>query len=268
MTDAVRGLPRYALATLADAVAGGRLAPPFRRAEVARHVPEGEAGAVAKELAALAGDGLAPRHLALLLRSLEAEKLAAQSVADRVELVWSWGDHRAEPRRRTDVVVAELFRGAERRVLVASYGLERKEDKAHRLFAPLARRMEERPDLQVRLCVNIGRRYDDGRPDAELVEEFATRFRQRLWPGGRLPEVFHDPRALDVSGTTRACLHAKCVVVDGERALVTSANFTEAAHARNIEAGLLVEDPRLAAALEDQLDQLIEHGALERVPTD
>nr|MBK7069634.1 phospholipase [Deltaproteobacteria bacterium] len=27
----------------------------------------------------------------------------------------------------------------------------------------------------------------------------------------------------------RAVLHAKCIVVDGERALVTCANFTEAA---------------------------------------
>ncbi|WP_309744892.1 hypothetical protein [Chamaesiphon sp. OTE_20_metabat_361] len=33
-----------------------------------------------------------------------------------------------------------------------------------------------------------------------------------------------------MGGRTRACLHAKCVVIDEEYLLVTSANFTEAAH--------------------------------------
>ncbi|HEX7379725.1 MAG TPA: hypothetical protein VF278_21555 [Pirellulales bacterium] len=38
---------------------------------------------------------------------------------------------------------------------------------------------------------------------------------ERPAPGGQgLPEVFYDPRALEPAAEKRACLHAKCVVVD------------------------------------------------------
>ncbi|MBI4703437.1 MAG: hypothetical protein HY744_20175 [Deltaproteobacteria bacterium] len=51
----------------------------------------------------------------------------------------------------------------------------------------------------------------------------------REWPGRRLPQTFCDPRALFARPGPRAVLHARCVVVDGERALVTSTNVAEAA---------------------------------------
>ncbi|RYG32860.1 MAG: phospholipase, partial [Burkholderiales bacterium] len=41
-------------------------------------------------------------------------------------------------------------------------------------------------------------------------------------------------------------LHAKCLVVDGARALVTSANFTRSGQARNIELGVVVHDADFA----------------------
>lgn len=40
--------------------------------------------------------------------------------------------------------------------------------------------------------------------------------------------------------SARASLHAKCVIADRRTALVTSANFTEAAQTKNIEAGVLL----------------------------
>ena len=62
-----------------------------------------------------------------------------------------------------------------------------------------------------------------------------------LRPGSpRLPELYHDPRALSETTQARASLHAKCVIVDGRIAVITSANFTEAAHTKNIEAGVLI----------------------------
>ena len=65
---------------------------------------------------------------------------------------------------------------------------------------------------------------------------------------------------------TRASLHAKCIVIDEKRALITSANFTEAAHERNIEAGTVITDTILARALKAQFDTLVDCGALKRVP--
>jgi phosphatidylserine/phosphatidylglycerophosphate/cardiolipin synthase-like enzyme len=47
---------------------------------------------------------------------------------------------------------------------------------------------------------------------------------------------------------------------------VTSANFTEAAQERNIEVGVLLEDEAFARALRQQVDSLVQAGALRRVP--
>jgi hypothetical protein len=56
------------------------------------------------------------------------------------------------------------------------------------------------------------------------------------------PVVYYDPRSLDRSLDRRATWHAK-VVVDDEVSLVTSANFTEWAQQRNLEAGALIRAP-------------------------
>jgi phosphatidylserine/phosphatidylglycerophosphate/cardiolipin synthase-like enzyme len=48
--------------------------------------------------------------------------------------------------------------------------------------------------------------------------------------------------------------------------IVSSATFTEAAQERNIEAGVLVNDPAFARALRDQFESLAEAGLLVRLP--
>jgi len=263
--SALRQLGRPALASLADALASGRLSTSFSAGELRRHVPRELEESVAEELREMLADGMAPRHVARLLRAIAAERAALQAVADRVELVWSGTEEPGSMTRDTAVVVQELFRGARKSVLVASYVVDRLA-KADVLFGPLAERMDADPELAVRLFLNVERKYGDETPDAVLLRQFADEFRGRVWPGVRLPEVFHDPRALAGGGKTRACLHAKCVVVDEDRALVTSANFTEAAHERNVEAGLLIADRQVARALRAQFETLVECGALRRVP--
>ena len=64
----------------------------------------------------------------------------------------------------------------------------------------------------------------------------------------------------------RACLHAKGIVIDDHRALITSADFTEAAHKRNIEAGTVITDAAIARALRAQFDTLVDRAVLKRVP--
>jgi phosphatidylserine/phosphatidylglycerophosphate/cardiolipin synthase-like enzyme len=61
-----------------------------------------------------------------------------------------------------------------------------------------------------------------------------------------LPEVFFDPRSLETDPGQRACLHAKCVVVDERNVFISSANFTEAAQKKNLEIGLLIRSHSLA----------------------
>ena len=56
------------------------------------------------------------------------------------------------------------------------------------------------------------------------------------------------------------------MIVDGREALVTSANFTEAAQERNIELGLLVDSAPVAERIERHFQGLIERDHLERLP--
>ena len=61
-------------------------------------------------------------------------------------------------------------------------------------------------------------------------------------------------------------LHAKAIVADDEVALVTSANLTEAAFERNIEAGVLSRDVSLATALVVHFRTLIDRRFLVPLP--
>ena len=59
-------------------------------------------------------------------------------------------------------------------------------------------------------------------------------------------------------------MHAKCVVVDETRALVGSANFTDRGQQRNVEVGVLVDDPIFARKLQQQWNGLAASGLLVR----
>jgi hypothetical protein len=153
-----------------------------------------------------------------------------------------------------------LIDEAKAEVLLVGYALNNVRD----LFERLAKRLESDSAFRVLLCFDIARPRNDTSLDAEIVRRFAHDFRKRHWPWPSLPELFYDPRALDVDPKTRATLHAKCVVTDRSRALITSANFTEAAQRRNIEAGVLVSDSAIADRLFGYFDALITNGALTR----
>lgn len=53
--------------------------------------------------------------------------------------------------------------------------------------------------------------------------------------------------------------------LDEERLFITSANFTEAAHERNIEAGVLLVDRVAAKAMQKQFERLVEKGLFQKV---
>lgn len=75
------------------------------------------------------------------------------------------------------------------------------------------------------------------------------------------PEIYTWDPPLDHPYTK---LHAKCLVVDRLQMLVTSANFTFHGLESNIELGLLVRNQRLATAVHERFDHLINAGVLRR----
>ena len=257
----LRSLPRGAMLRVAQALRAERLVAPFSRSVLAGLVPEDCVGPVMLSLRALANDGLCGRHMAVMLELLAEERAAQQQDADRLDLVLSPPELDRVDARDTSVVVRDLFRRAARSVVIVSFAVDAGE-KARALFGELARRMDDDPALAVRLYANIHRKHLDETPSALLVRSFVRHFREVVWPGARLPEPYYDPRSLEPDGPRRAVLHAKCLVVDDRWTVFTSANFTEAAQERNIEAGVLLDDPRTAARMRRQLDGLVSTGRL------
>jgi phosphatidylserine/phosphatidylglycerophosphate/cardiolipin synthase-like enzyme len=63
----------------------------------------------------------------------------------------------------------------------------------------------------------------------------------------------------------RAVLHAKCIVIDGEAAFVTSANPTTAAYTKNIELGVVIRGGTIPGQIASHFSSLIQTGALRRL---
>jgi phosphatidylserine/phosphatidylglycerophosphate/cardiolipin synthase-like enzyme len=183
------------------------------------------------------------------------------SIDEIIELVTT-GPEAGGTNRDTQVVVQDLFRNADRSVLVAGYELYQAEP----LFRTLADRMAAEPALHVRMFLNIKRGVGDTTADRELIAGFAHRFRTKHWPAGRrLPEIYFDPRAISMDPKRKAVLHAKCIVIDDRIAFVSSANFTEAGQERNIEVGVLLRTGGSAKRLLSFFDGLVANGLLRRV---
>jgi hypothetical protein len=248
---------------LADALAGSRLAAPFTTVAVQRVAPGADAAIVAAELHRLGASGMQATELSYMLRALAHERAAGQRIADRIELVWSGPEHSSSGSRDTGVVVRELFSAARSTVRIAGFAVHN----GRSVFSTLASNMAANPALSVKMFVNIPRPHLDTRSADEIVRAYVADFVQNEWPGERLPELYYDPRALSTQPGPRASLHAKCIVVDRRSSFITSANFTEAAQDRNIEAGVLIDDPHLAGAVENQLDNLISSDAVHVVGT-
>ncbi|HYN42175.1 MAG TPA: DISARM system phospholipase D-like protein DrmC [Thermoanaerobaculia bacterium] len=261
MTGPWEELSRGGIEALAGALASGRLSGPYSAGALGRHLPNVGLENVLVELNRLHGAGVPPAHVAELLRAVAAERKLREATSDRLELVWTGPETTGSQSRDTSVVARELFAKAERSVVVSTYAVFLGKE----VFEPLAKRMEELPELRVLLFLNVpapgGKELD---PDA-VARDYFREFLKKNWPAGRQPELYYDPRSLAAKADERGVLHAKCIVVDGRIALVTSANFTEAAHARNIEAGVVVHDAAFATSLEQQFTSLVGAGALRRV---
>lgn len=249
------------LGALAAALRSGRLHAPFTAISVQRSCPAIHAGTTAARLQQLHDEGMQPQHLALLAETIIRTRARLPQPTDLVDLVWTGPETMGVTNRDTGVVVRELFGSAESEVLVAGFAVYQ----GRSIFKTLADRMEVRPALRVKLFLDVQRHPTDTSLDHEVLRRFVHRFRTQEWPGQRQPELYYDPRSLDLDAVKHSSLHAKCIVVDRRVAFVTSANFTEAAQMRNIEVGALIRCERFAARLAGHFETLADVGTLLRV---
>lgn len=260
MIDGLLELPPHLRKRLASALDAGLLAAPY--SEVATKTAlsggtEEQVLAATRSLGKLGEIGVVGRAAAAWLRAAEQ----VESRRPRTDLVWTGPEVPGLHARDTRRVYEELLGTAERSVWASSYAYF----DGPKAFEILARRMDERPELEVTILLNIQRRKGDTSAADSLVRKFADRFWGHDWPGTRRPRVFYDPRSIELNGKG-GVLHAKAVVTDDEILFVTSANLTEAALDKNIEVGLLHRDRALAQSLVKHFATLIDRGLLLLLP--
>jgi phosphatidylserine/phosphatidylglycerophosphate/cardiolipin synthase-like enzyme len=250
------------LLDLAKALRSNRLEPPYTAIGVQRVSSSPRGPDIAADLQALAEQGFAPSHIATTMELMVKARDQRPLAEDLIDLVTTGPEAPGITNRDTSVVVRELFAHAQQSVLVAGYAVYQ----GQRVFQALADQMAELPELQVRMFLDIQRGHGDSATSSEIARRFADRFRKKQWPKQRkLPEVFFDPRALAADLQKKACLHAKCIVVDRKDLFVSSANFTEAAQERNVEVGLLIHSPILAERVQGHFEALIGANMLARL---
>jgi phosphatidylserine/phosphatidylglycerophosphate/cardiolipin synthase-like enzyme len=249
------------LRELAVALKAGRIGPPYSPVSLERFVRPDDAVAIASRFETFSQTGSPPQAIAQTLELIAMAIDGRPPVEDQVAVVTSGPDSAGDWTRDTEVVVGELFRQAENKVIVVGFAVH----KGQQVFQELARRMVERPELQVQMYLNIHRRFGDTSAPEELVIEYSQRFRAKQWPlEVRLPEVYYDERSIALDQKLSAALHAKCIIVDEHEVFVSSANFTEAAQKRNLEIGLVLRSPAVARRITSFLQSLRRQGLLKR----
>src|SRR5262249_33441430 len=149
---------------------------------------------IATRLQQLHDEGMKPQHMALFAETIVRTRQRMPDSADNVDLVWTGPETLGTTNRDTGVVVRELFGAAESEVLVAGFAVYQ----GRSIFKRLAERMEERPNLRVKLFLDVKRSQNDTSLDSELLRKFADKFRAQDWPGEKLPDLYYDPRSLDL----------------------------------------------------------------------
>lgn len=214
-------------------------------------------GQLRAQLEELLREGWSTSALSLLATEIAEARERIGDPSLLFELVLSGPEAPGVPTQDTAATMRALIGAAREEILLIGYAVHN----ARSLFAPLAERMRTIPALRVELYLDISRPYSDTSIDSEIVRRFAREFRATHWPWPTLPALYYDPRAL-TQGHERASLHAKCIIVDRKSALVTSANFTEAAQKRNIEVGVLIRHPSHADRLVSYFHGLRASGQL------
>lgn len=261
MRNPLYNLSVVTLRALAASLRNGSLAMGLSRHALAQLIGP-QATPVHECLEELHKQGMTPVHIALMLEAIAQTREDMADPQLLFELVLSGPEVPGVPTADTAATLQTLIENAESEVLLVGYTVHN----GKKLFKRLAERMDSVPGLQVVFCLDIARKPTDTSLAGEIVRRFARDFAIKHWPGTRQPEVFYDPRALAETWEERASLHAKCIIVDRRTAIVTSANFTEAAQSKNIEAGVLIRYGPFVTRLTAYFEGLRNAGLLLQCP--
>jgi phosphatidylserine/phosphatidylglycerophosphate/cardiolipin synthase-like enzyme len=259
----IRSLPATTLDSISQALKAGRLKPHTPHSRSPKWAPQNGRDLLAAELMSLQTFGFTTATLAFTLEALAEDAAARQLALDQIQLVWTSPDEEGPHVRDTSVVVRQLLSEARQSLWISTYNVYNGQE----VFLPIEEAWSFHPELEVVLILNVPPDNKNGLYEDAAVDKCAKVFWKYHWPWARKPAVFYDPRGPEESPDQPACQHAKCILVDGTTAFITSANFTESAHERNIELGVLFRDnPSVAESIRSKFESLIQNGFLKPLP--
>jgi len=188
-----------------------------------------------------------------LALALRCSVLAASSerASETLEIAWTGPATPAVPVRRTNTILLDLIAHSQRQLLVVSFAAYEVPEIIEALSAAISRGVEVLLLLESADESGGALRFDA----REAFAALEGRARFYSWP---------EEQRRSTSGP-HGTLHAKAVVADNERALVTSANLTGHALEVNMELGLLVEGGPIPQRLIAHFTELISRGVLREV---
>lgn len=164
-----------------------------------------------------------------------------------VELVWTGPTTRFVPTRRTEQVLLDLIAGAQRDLFLVSFVAYDVRSVVTAMNEAASRGVRLRVLLEGSTSHGGTLNYD---PAATMRASVPT---ANLFTWKEKPEPFMDGK-----------VHAKVAVVDDARAFITSANLTDHALEKNMEAGVLLNGGPVPKTLSDHLQALIDVGVIDR----
>jgi phosphatidylserine/phosphatidylglycerophosphate/cardiolipin synthase-like enzyme len=261
MPSVLHELPRTVLEELSRALSSGRIQPPYSALALREWLAGHDQGPVSSELERLRAAGMTSAQIGIVMNLLATERSRQQSDQDRIQMVWTGPDQDGPSVRDTGVVARELLSQATRSILLTTFSISRDS----KTFEPVSEAMIRNRNLDVTVILNVDLSRDRlfGQ---QAVAKFAADFWETKWIWPIRPKVYYDPRSTAENPMQKALQHSKCVVADVHRLLITSSNYTESGHLRNVELGVVIKDEVLASRVVEQFRSLIGQGYLRPLP--
>lgn len=189
-----------------------------------------------------------PLEVAAALRGATVTANSARN--ESIELVWTGPPTDMIPTRHTEQVLLEVIDSAKDKLFIVSfvtYNIEQ-------IIRSLEKASSKRVQISILLEPSI---TYGGKVNIDSYALFKTRL-----PDSNIYKWKINQNDKDKIGGS---MHAKCVVADGNRAFITSANLTMAAMERNMELGILVRGGVLPDTLHRHLESLVITNLVEKV---
>jgi len=230
------------ISSIADAISQLKSVEEFERARHAFGLNADQQRVNRLRVAWAAVPSVDPAEIAAAFRGA-AEVAALMDGIGAIELVWTGPKTGLIPARRTEQVILEVIDSAKDDVFLVTYVFYKASSVVSALNAAVAR------------GVGVNVLLESSTEHGGVVKGDSVKAMAEAVPGANI--YIWNPAAKQPDGDSlSASVHAKCAVVDGKLAFITSANLTSAALERNMELGLLIRGGAVPEQLQSHLNAL------------